>query len=186
MSCRSSPDRPDRVARSCDRVQDNTPEPACGWRRRAILRHPWNCGPHTARGPLSIPPDLFEISDMAQVRTVINPEAYYIGQGELVPNNPLPALVYRNVLPRPISRESAQALCEGNQWEKRVSGLLLCRVEEMRMLIKYVNRENGVRFTMRISILIHMSVMVCSPSLLLGISSSHGFQPSYKALPAWH
>lgn len=49
-----------------------------------------------------------------------HPEVYYLERGELVPNNDVPALVYRNVLPMPISPESAQALCEGNHWEKRV------------------------------------------------------------------
>lgn len=52
---------------------------------------------------------------------IVQPEAYYISKGEFVPNNRLPALVYRNVLHRPVTRESAQALCERNHWEKRVS-----------------------------------------------------------------
>ena len=56
----------------------------------------------------------------AQTHPVPQPEAYYIAKGELVPNNPLPALVYRNVLPSPVSAEAAQSLCEGNHWEKRV------------------------------------------------------------------
>ncbi|KAJ5084917.1 hypothetical protein NUU61_009496 [Penicillium alfredii] len=47
------------------------------------------------------------------------PETYYLTKGDLVPNNSVPALVYRNVLPRPITQDSAQTLCEGNHWEKR-------------------------------------------------------------------
>lgn len=59
---------------------------------------------------------------MAQTQThpVTQPEAYYIAKGELVPNNPLPALVYRDVLPSPVNTETARKLCEGNHWEKRV------------------------------------------------------------------
>jgi hypothetical protein len=52
---------------------------------------------------------------------IVQPEAYFLPKGKFVPNNRLPALVYRNVLYRPVTRESAQALCEGNHWEKRVS-----------------------------------------------------------------
>lgn len=51
----------------------------------------------------------------------VQPEAYYLTKSHFVPNNPLPALVYHNALPQPLSRESAQVLCEGNHWEKRVS-----------------------------------------------------------------
>lgn len=53
----------------------------------------------------------------------VHPEAYYLQKGTYVPNNRLPALVYRNVLPRPLNRESAKALCEGNHWERRVRAL---------------------------------------------------------------
>lgn len=56
---------------------------------------------------------------MTQVQT-IQPEAYYLERGDLVPNNDVPALVYRDVLPKPVSPEPAQALCERNHWEKRV------------------------------------------------------------------
>ncbi|KAL5356125.1 hypothetical protein BJX96DRAFT_162212 [Aspergillus floccosus] len=56
---------------------------------------------------------------MSRPMVVLNPEAYYIGKGKFVPNNPLPALVYRNVLPQLLSSETAQAFCEANQWEKR-------------------------------------------------------------------
>lgn len=48
------------------------------------------------------------------------PEVYYLERGELVPNNTLPALVYRDVLPHPGSPESAKALCGANHWEMRV------------------------------------------------------------------
>ncbi|KAF2843159.1 hypothetical protein M501DRAFT_994015 [Patellaria atrata CBS 101060] len=47
------------------------------------------------------------------------PEKHYFSSLEAVPNNYLPALVYRNVLPSPVSNDSAQKLCERNHWEKR-------------------------------------------------------------------
>jgi uncharacterized protein YjlB len=53
--------------------------------------------------------------------TVSDPEQYPLPPTTNVPNNPLPALVYRNVLPTPHDSESAKQLCEGNGWEKRVS-----------------------------------------------------------------
>jgi hypothetical protein len=56
---------------------------------------------------------------MTQMQRV-QPEAYCLERSEFVPNNTLPALVYRDVLPRPLNPESAKALCEGNHWEKRV------------------------------------------------------------------
>ncbi|KAF9889818.1 hypothetical protein FE257_006908 [Aspergillus nanangensis] len=56
---------------------------------------------------------------MARVTQVIYPEAYYLGQGNLVPNSRLPALVYRGVLPKSLDKGEIQALCEANRWEKR-------------------------------------------------------------------
>jgi uncharacterized protein YjlB len=53
--------------------------------------------------------------------TVTDPEQYPLPPTTNVPNNPLPALVYRNVLPTPHDRESAKELCESHGWEKRVS-----------------------------------------------------------------
>lgn len=49
------------------------------------------------------------------------PEQYLLDETVNVPNNELPALVYRNVLPEPPTSESAQQICKGNGWEKRVS-----------------------------------------------------------------
>lgn len=49
-----------------------------------------------------------------------NPEQYFIPPTVNVPNSPLPALIYRNVLPAPPDRETAKVLCEANNWEKRV------------------------------------------------------------------
>jgi uncharacterized protein YjlB len=51
---------------------------------------------------------------------VKEPEQYPLPPTTNVPNNPLPALVYRNVLPTPHSAQSAQHLGEANGWEKRV------------------------------------------------------------------
>lgn len=56
---------------------------------------------------------------MTQIQP-LQPEAYYLQKSEFVPNNSVPALVYRDVLPKPLNPESAKALCEGNHWQKRV------------------------------------------------------------------
>lgn len=58
------------------------------------------------------------------MQSAIQVETYYVPKGIHVPNNPVPILVYRDVLPRPVDRNSAQALCEANNWEKRVSHTL--------------------------------------------------------------
>lgn len=57
-------------------------------------------------------------------KEIRDPETYFLPYGKIVPNNPLPALIYRNVLPQPLDRDSAKVLCEGNHWEKRVSNHL--------------------------------------------------------------
>jgi hypothetical protein len=57
--------------------------------------------------------------------TATYPEQYPLEPTINVPNNPLPALVYRNVLPAPLDSESAKQLCESHGWEKRVSFHLL-------------------------------------------------------------
>ncbi|OAK96063.1 hypothetical protein IQ06DRAFT_297547 [Phaeosphaeriaceae sp. SRC1lsM3a] len=51
--------------------------------------------------------------------TLTEPEEYPLPPQTNVPNNPLPALVYRNVLPTPHDAKSAQELCESHGWEKR-------------------------------------------------------------------
>ncbi|PKY01820.1 hypothetical protein P168DRAFT_292877 [Aspergillus campestris IBT 28561] len=56
---------------------------------------------------------------MSTPQARVQPETYYLQKGTFVPNNRLPALVYRGVLPRPLSRESTKALCERNHWERR-------------------------------------------------------------------
>lgn len=61
--------------------------------------------------------------EMTAPEARVQPEAYYLQKGTYVPNNRLPALVYRDVLPRPLSRESTKRLCENNHWERRVSCL---------------------------------------------------------------
>ncbi|XEV01474.1 hypothetical protein FSHL1_006761 [Fusarium sambucinum] len=45
-------------------------------------------------------------------------EVYYFEQTEFVPNSRLPLLVYRNVLPQPLSEKSAKVFLENNQWFK--------------------------------------------------------------------
>lgn len=55
---------------------------------------------------------------------LVQPEAYYLSKGVLVPNNRLPALVYRSVLPTPATRDSTRALCEGHYWEQRVGSCM--------------------------------------------------------------
>jgi hypothetical protein len=49
------------------------------------------------------------------------PEQYALSSSTHVPNNILPALIYRDVLPVPVNPELSKRLCEGNGWEKRVS-----------------------------------------------------------------
>ncbi|KAH4067028.1 hypothetical protein HBH70_067570 [Parastagonospora nodorum] len=51
--------------------------------------------------------------------TITDPEQYPLPPTNNVPNNPLPALVYRNVLPTPYTSESAKQFCESHGWEKR-------------------------------------------------------------------
>ena len=48
------------------------------------------------------------------------PEQYSLPISTYVPNNVLPVLIYRQVLPVPVNPELAKQLCEGNGWEKRV------------------------------------------------------------------
>lgn len=57
---------------------------------------------------------------MSEVMQFSRPEQYHLKQTLNVPNSVLPALVYRNILPRPHSAASAQTLCESNGWERRV------------------------------------------------------------------
>lgn len=40
------------------------------------------------------------------------PEAYYLPPTRYVPNSPLPLLVYRDVLPKPVTVESSQRFIE--------------------------------------------------------------------------
>jgi uncharacterized protein YjlB len=50
----------------------------------------------------------------------LEPETYYIEPTEYAPNSPMPVLVYRAVLPKPITEENASTFLEANNWEKRV------------------------------------------------------------------
>ncbi|KAL1792254.1 hypothetical protein ACET3X_010005 [Alternaria dauci] len=47
------------------------------------------------------------------------PEQYALPSATHVPNNILPVLIYRGVLPTPVNSELTKRLCEGNDWEKR-------------------------------------------------------------------
>ncbi|KAH8629535.1 hypothetical protein IG631_16792 [Alternaria alternata] len=49
------------------------------------------------------------------------PEQYALSSSTHVPNNILPALIYRDVLPVPVNPELSKHLCEGNGWEKRAA-----------------------------------------------------------------
>ncbi|KAL1972593.1 hypothetical protein VTN31DRAFT_7007 [Thermomyces dupontii] len=47
------------------------------------------------------------------------PEIYYCGPTRFVPNSRLPILIYRNVLPQPITEETTGEFLEKNNWVKR-------------------------------------------------------------------
>lgn len=48
------------------------------------------------------------------------PEVYYLPATKYVPNSPLPLLVYRNALPKPLTVESAQEFVESHGWTRKV------------------------------------------------------------------
>lgn len=48
------------------------------------------------------------------------PSAYYLPPTEHSPNNPLPVLHYRNVLPEPRTEDEVTRLLTAHKWEKRV------------------------------------------------------------------
>ncbi|KAL4966052.1 cupin domain-containing protein [Aspergillus stella-maris] len=47
------------------------------------------------------------------------PNTYYLPQTEHTPNNPLPVLHYKNVLPKPRTEEAVTEFLTANKWEKR-------------------------------------------------------------------
>ncbi|KAH6986463.1 hypothetical protein BKA56DRAFT_613833 [Ilyonectria sp. MPI-CAGE-AT-0026] len=47
------------------------------------------------------------------------PEAYYLPPTRYVPNSPLPLLVYRDVLPKPVTVESSQRFVEQHGWDRK-------------------------------------------------------------------
>lgn len=49
------------------------------------------------------------------------PEAYHLPPTRYVPNSPLPLLVYRDVLPKPVTVESSQKFVEQHGWDRKVS-----------------------------------------------------------------
>lgn len=48
-------------------------------------------------------------------------ECYFLNPNQDVPNNKLPVLHYRNVLPKPLDEDSVTNFLTANKWEKRVS-----------------------------------------------------------------
>lgn len=52
------------------------------------------------------------------------PDTYSLPPTPHAPNNTLPVLHYRNVLPRPLTEDSVTELLTSNKWEKRVCHLL--------------------------------------------------------------
>ncbi|KIW54354.1 hypothetical protein PV05_06718 [Exophiala xenobiotica] len=49
----------------------------------------------------------------------LEPEQYRIPPNEYAPNSRLPVLIYRDVLPLPLSEDSTTAFLESHGWEKR-------------------------------------------------------------------
>ncbi|TVY42796.1 Uncharacterized protein LOCC1_G004901 [Lachnellula occidentalis] len=49
----------------------------------------------------------------------VQPEIYYLQQTRFVPNNRLPVLIYRNVLPQPHTEISAQEMLGKNHWTNK-------------------------------------------------------------------
>lgn len=47
------------------------------------------------------------------------PEEYRIPQNEYAPNSRLPVLIYRDVLPLPLSEDKTTEFLESHDWEKR-------------------------------------------------------------------
>lgn len=50
-------------------------------------------------------------------------ESFVLPSTAYVPNNKLPVIVYRDVLPRPHSELSATDFLQANKWEKKVTPL---------------------------------------------------------------
>ncbi|KAL4902952.1 hypothetical protein BDW74DRAFT_180249 [Aspergillus multicolor] len=50
---------------------------------------------------------------------VITPNTYYLPRTEHTPNNPLPVLHYKDVLPQPRTEEEATNFLTAHKWEKR-------------------------------------------------------------------
>ncbi|TVY14834.1 hypothetical protein LARI1_G007602, partial [Lachnellula arida] len=53
----------------------------------------------------------------------VHPEIYHLQPTSFVPNNRLPVLIYRNVLPQPHNEQSAQEMLEKNHWTKKANSL---------------------------------------------------------------
>lgn len=49
----------------------------------------------------------------------ITPEQYMIPPNKYAPNSRLPILLYRDILPLPLSEEKTTIFLEANDWEKR-------------------------------------------------------------------
>jgi uncharacterized protein YjlB len=53
-----------------------------------------------------------------------NPECHILPATKYVPNSPLPLLIYRDVLPKPITTKSCQEMIESHGWTRQVSCVL--------------------------------------------------------------
>lgn len=58
---------------------------------------------------------------------VTAPSTYYLPPTEHTPNNPLPVLHYRNVLPELRTEEEVTKFLTAHKWEKRVGVSMLHR-----------------------------------------------------------
>lgn len=56
----------------------------------------------------------------AQEQAIAEPECYVLPPTKYVPNNPMPVLIYRNVLPHPRDEQTAQAFVEKHGWDRKV------------------------------------------------------------------
>lgn len=70
-------------------------------------------------------------------------QCYYLKPTHNVPNNSLPVLHYRNLLPRPLTEQSITAFLTANQWEKRVSHHII-PIYYLLCINDQFSREHGV------------------------------------------
>lgn len=68
------------------------------------------------------------------------PEVYYLPATKYVPNNKLPVLVYRKILPEPCDEDTATEFLERHHWVKGVSSRI---VRSIKKLLILTNRALG-------------------------------------------